>query len=271
VSDEIVSEVLAYNERDGSSGCFTEPERHDIYGDTERVERARAVLADAEDVLSRIEVCWSHGRRAVRVLLTDEHERYRERLAEAIGPDRVVVDQASYSDRELRDLADTVSADSTGLAAQGIYITRYSRTPDGLDLGYYAADFEPADRLLQDRYGSFATIHYNGASRYAIREQPFGSWHAHEHRLHVFYGLHHNGEQPASATVVEREDSVIVSVTILDWRGMKTLIGGFVPSHLTVDLRQPLGERAGIDNSENRARPHWSEAAKIALPRPQDL
>ena len=64
---------------------------------------------------------------------------------------------------------------------------------------------------------------------------------------------------------------MIVALTILDWRGAKTLVGGFTPLHATVKLRSPLGARAVIDNSENSARPHWTAAAAINLPRPQDL
>lgn len=85
------------------------------------------------------------------------------------------------------------------------------------------------------------------------------------------YALNRNGEQPANVTVVERDDSVIVSVTILDWRGAKTLVGGFTPSHHTIELRQPVRARAVIDNAENRARPHWTEAARVPVPRPQDM
>jgi hypothetical protein len=271
VSAEVISEVIAFNARDGDGGWFTEPERDDMFGDPERVQRTRAVLADAEHVVSRIEVCWSHGRRAVRVFMTRERERYGELLGNALGPDRVVIDHARYSDRDLRGYEATIQADSLALADRGVYITHHFRTPDGLELEYYAADFEAADRLLDDRYGAFAQISYKGASRYAICEQPFGSWHADGNQLHVFYALYRNGEQPANATVIEREDSVIVAVTILDWRGAKTLIGGFTPSELTVELLQPLGERAVIDNAENRARPHWRQAATIALPRPQDM
>ncbi|MGO9960040.1 MAG: hypothetical protein ACLP50_29370 [Solirubrobacteraceae bacterium] len=59
---------------------------------------------------------------------------------------------------------------------------------------------------------------------------------------------------------VETERAVIVSLTILDWRGAKTLIGGFVPSRATVVLREPLGARTVIDDAENRSRPHWTRA-----------
>ena len=53
---------------------------------------------------------------------------------------------------------------------------------------------------------------------------------------------------------------MIVALTILDWRGAKTLIGGFIPSHATVRLDSPVGDRVVIDDAENRARPHWKQA-----------
>jgi hypothetical protein len=60
--------------------------------------------------------------------------------------------------------------------------------------------------------------------------------------------------------VFETEHAVIVAVTILDWRGSKTLVGGFIALHATVQLRAPLGDRVVIDDSENRSRPRWTQA-----------
>jgi hypothetical protein len=50
-----------------------------------------------------------------------------------------------------------------------------------------------------------------------------------------------------------------VSLTIKDWRGAKTLVGGFIASHATVQLREPLGDRSVIDGADNRARPHRTD------------
>lgn len=71
--------------------------------------------------------------------------------------------------------------------------------------------------------------------------------------------------------VTEREDCVLVSVTIVDWLGNKTLVGGFIPQFATVTLDTELGARPVVDCFDNRARPHWRTAAKIPLPRSQDL
>jgi hypothetical protein len=116
------------------------------------------------------------------------------------------------------------------------------------------------ERVLRDRFGEFATIRYQGASNHSFRRFPFGSWLADKDRLHVFYGLPHNGERPGGCQAFETESGVIVSLTILDWRGAKTLIGGFIPSRATVQLREPLGDRIVTDDAENRSRRHWTQA-----------
>jgi hypothetical protein len=54
--------------------------------------------------------------------------------------------------------------------------------------------------------------------------------------------------------------AVIVALSIVDWRGAQTLVGGFIASHTNVQLRAPLGDRVVIDDSENRSRPHWTPA-----------
>jgi len=88
VSDELLSRILI--EQLGMPpdrlGIFTVAERQDIGGDNEQVARARAVLAGAEDVLGGLQVCWHNGARGVRVLLTGEHERYRQLLSGVIDP-----------------------------------------------------------------------------------------------------------------------------------------------------------------------------------------
>ncbi|MGO9959648.1 MAG: hypothetical protein ACLP50_27350 [Solirubrobacteraceae bacterium] len=104
VTDELLSRILA--EQRGSPrdrlGIFTVAERQDIGGDNERVAQARAVLANAEDVLGGLQVCWHNGVRGVRVLLAGEHERYRQLLSGLISPDRLVIDSVTLTERELR-------------------------------------------------------------------------------------------------------------------------------------------------------------------------
>ena len=138
-------------------------------------------------------------------------------------------------------------------------MTRSGTGIEGFEIEYLAADFERADRVLQDGFGDFATIRYRGASNHTLRVWPFGSWLAEDDRLHVFYAMPRNGERPGGCQVFETESMVVVSLTIKDWRGAKTLVGGFIASHATVQLREPLGDRSVIDDADNRARPHRTD------------
>lgn len=262
VSDEILARIIAGGSQSGPGGpgMFTEAEQEDIYGDNDRVGQARAVLADAEHVLGGVQVCWRNGRRGVRVLLTGEQDRWRQLLSEVIEPDRLVIGSAEASEREVRAREQEVRAQVEQLAEQGIFLTRHGTGLEGFEISYLAFDDERADRVLRDRFGDFATIHYDGASNHTFRPVAFGSWLAHEDQLHLFYGLPRNGERPAGGQVFETERAVIVAVMILDWRGAKRLIGGFIPSHATVQLRDPLGDRVVIDDAANRTRSHWTQA-----------
>jgi hypothetical protein len=260
VSEPVLSSILARGPGGlDQTGIYTDAEQQDIYGDNERVALAQALLADAEHVLGGLEVCWHDRRRGVRVRLTGELDRYRRLLCEAIGSDRVVIDAAEFTEAELRTRGREVAAQSQELAAEGIFLTRHGMGVDGFVIEYLAADFERADRVLQARFGDFATIRYQGASNHTFRSFPFGSWLSNEDQLHVFYGLPRNGERPEGCEAFETESAVIVSLKILDWRGAKTLVGGFIPSHATVQLRAPLITRAVIDDAENRSRPHWTD------------
>ena len=186
-----------------------------------------------------------------------------------LGPDRVVVQEARFTEQQLREFQRRVTADASNLSEEGIFVALppcCRPEPDGLAVDYFAADQKRAEQLLGDRYGAFVSVRYQGASRYALSPRPFGSWLAQGDMLYVFYALPLNGERPGDCTVAELEDSVIVGLTILDRRGAKTLVGGFTPSQATVTLRSPLGTRAVIDGSENRARPHWTAVASIKLP-----
>jgi hypothetical protein len=273
VTEQIVTELLSqqWPPGEGQLDPFTAEERQELAGDSARVERARRVLTDAGRVLYGIEVCWRSSRRGVRVLVTEEPGRYRGILAETLGADRVVVETARFTADQLRGYQREVSSHAEQLAAQGIFVTAHRPRPSGVAIEYFATDHDRAQAVLQDLFGGFADLDYQGASRYAVRPHPFGSWHADGDHLHVFYALPHNGERPAGCTATELQDSVIVALTILDWRGAKTLRGGFTPTHATVQLQSSLGERAVIDNAQNVARPHWRTAAEIRLPRPQDL
>lgn len=244
------------------AGFLTAEEEADTWGDMERVERARAVLAEAGDAFGGLEVCWHEGRRAVRVRLVAERERYERLLVEALGPGRVVIEPARYSERELTALHERVNAEMDALARDGIYLVSTAPLAGGIAIEYVATGAERAERILRERFGAFATLTYRRASLRGLRPQPFGSWLAEGSRLHVFYGLGRNGERPGPCAAAETDDGVIVQLSILDWLGAKTLIGGFIPAHATVELAAPLGDRPVIDNADNRARPHWTTASR---------
>jgi hypothetical protein len=180
-------------------------------------------------------------------------------LSEVIDSDRIVIEAATFTQAELRSRGTDVAAQSQELATNGIFLTFHGMCVDGFVIEYLAADFERAERVLQARFGEFATIRYRGASSHKFRSFPFGSWLSDADQVHLFYGLPRNGERPGGCEAFETESAVIVSLQILDWRGAKTLIGGFIPSHATIQLHAPIGTRSVIDDAENPSRPHWTK------------
>ena len=260
--DEHLSQIMrsGYAADPGRRGIYTASEQEDICGDNERVDAVRAVLADAEDVFGGLQVCWRNGRRGVRVMLTGELARWRHLLEQAIEPARLVLDEVAHNEAELRRRGEQVRIQSEQLAAEGIILTRSGSTVDGFVIDYLAADRVRAQRVMQERFGDFATVRYRGASHHTFTAFPFGSWLAEGNQLHVFYGLPRNGERPSGCQAFEAEVAVVVALFILDWRGAKTLVGGFTPAHASVKLQEPLGDRDVIDDAQNLARPHWTRA-----------
>jgi hypothetical protein len=169
---------------------------------------------------------------------------------------------------ELRERSVWRRRNARELAEQGVYVVPHSASGA---IEYFALDQGRAEQLLRERCSDGAELRYLGASMLVLHPHPFGSWLADGRSLHIFFGLPHNGEEFAGCTVAERDDRVIVALSIVDWLGAKTLIGGFTPSHAPLTLDAELGGRPVIDNFDNRVRPHWKAAAQIPLPRPQDL
>ena len=259
VDEQVLDEIMLRRASDAQAGIYTAAEREDMYGDGDRVAAARGLLADAEDVDGGLEVCWVDGRRGIRLRLTAEHERYRRLLAEQIGAERVVIDRVTTNQRDLRALQRRVHADVAELAAQGIFLVSYGQHIGGFAIDYLAWDPEFAHATLRSRYGDSVLLGYRGATNRTLRPFPFASWHAEGDQLHVFYGLPQNGEKPGACHVIEEDQVVVVTLSIQDWRGAKTLVGGFTPSHATVRLSHALGDRLVIDDSANHVRPHSSQ------------
>jgi hypothetical protein len=169
---------------------------------------------------------------------------------------------------ELRERSEWRRRNAQELAEQGVYVVLHS---DSAAIEYFSLDQERAEELLRERCSEGCELRSLGASMRILRPHPFGSWLADGRSLHVFYGLPRNGEEFAGCTVAERDDCVVVALSIVDWLGPKRLLGGFTPSHATLTLDADLAARPVIDNLDNRVRPHWKVAAQIPLPRPQDL
>jgi hypothetical protein len=144
------------------------------------------------------------------------------------------------------------------LREAGIELSHWGTAEEGVELNYFAADRETAHRFLGERYPPHVRLNWIGPARMAEEPQPFGSWVIDGTQLTVFYPLPANEERPGSCTVEEYPDRVVVSLSILAPQGMNTTIGGFTPSHATVDLKEPLGRRTVIDAAHDLPRPQWT-------------
>jgi hypothetical protein len=156
---------------------------------------------------------------------------------------------------------DAVFEQMDELAALGIELLGSSIKPTGeIEVRYMAGDQHAAEQVFRERFGPIVRPRCEGASRApTFMEFAFGSWLSEQDRLTVFYGLPLNGQRPGGCLAFETERAVIVSLQVLMPRGARTMVGGFRPSHATVELNQPVAARVVIDDSANQARPHWTE------------
>jgi hypothetical protein len=183
---------------------------------------------------------WVDGRRVVIVPVKADLQHYQELLSAELGSDRIIVTAAEHSEQELADLSDRIGEDIAALREAGIELSHWGTAEEGVELNYFAADRETAHRFLGERYPPHVRLNWIGPARMAEEPQPFGSWVIDGTQLTVFYPLPANEERPGSCTVEEYPDRVVVSLSILAPQGMNTTIGGFTPSHATVDLKEPL-------------------------------
>jgi len=204
---------------------------------------------------------WRDGRRVMVVRVVEDLEEHRMALAELCG-DQVVVEAAAHSEQELEALHDRVWADDAALRALVIDLALGGPSPNSgtVEVEIVAADAEQAARTLLERYGPLLQVTACSASWSVETPRPFGSWSTENRRLAVFYALDRNGEEPARCDVVEREDSVVCTITILDpAAGIGTLIAGFQRMTAEVDLRAPVGHRTVIDGSGGEPRPSLAQ------------
>jgi hypothetical protein len=263
VSGEILEEVLELQQtRDGIETRAEHAERERTSALVDEV-RGTLMSSNAGPVLGSVERCWIDGRGGVRVRLTAQLDRYRALLEKQFGPDRIRVEPATFAQAHGTAMQMRLRGDAEILTQHGIRLSRFGTGRDGFQIAFYAWDQQEAEHFLRDRYGTGLILEYQGASSRTFRAFSFASWLAEGDLLHVFYALAHNGERPGSCLAWEDERSVVVALSIKDSRGPKHLVGGFTPSHATVQLERPLQDRVVIDDSANRVRPHWSEAPEL--------
>jgi hypothetical protein len=240
---------------------FTPEERQESYEfDHELPGRIEAAAVERGAEVGGVALAWLNGKQAIEIWIKEDVEHYRDLLTTQFGAEPIIVSQARYSQRELSEFQERVSQDQTMLADLGIDLHSSGPHHDGLHVDYFAADQPRAEALLRDRYGPMVIPNWIGSSAEVEEPQTFGSYISEGTTLTVFYALDINADRPGNCTVQEYADRVVVSLTILAWKGARTLVGGWRPSHASVELSRPVGDRTVIDAAAGVARPGWTSA-----------
>jgi hypothetical protein len=223
-------------------------------------ERVRAIVEDAGFEAGYLE--WLIGEDPVRfrLTITGDVQACRVLVAQRLAGAPVVIDHARFSERELNALLDRITEQADQLCMLGIDLSVATPEEDCVSLEYFARDQAAADTLLRERFGPALRPIWTGASSIADEPQPFATWVCDGTQLTVFYPLYLNGERPGHCTAEENPDRVVVHLTVQAPQGFRTLIGGYRPSHATVTLATPLGDRAVIDGADGVPRPEWTTA-----------
>jgi hypothetical protein len=162
--------------------------------------------------------------------------------------------------RELHALQARIEADWDELVERGVDIASLGVADDRLELQYCAVDREATASMLAARYGPAVRPVWLGQSRTVEVPKAFGSWHAENTTLTLFYGLNVNTEQAARVLFVELRYLVIVTVIVSRVVvGPITAAGGSHPTHSTIELAEPLGDRVVLDAAAAPPRPRWPE------------
>ena len=218
----------------------------------------RVIALDSPEPLAGCHTGWRDGHPVMVISATNENNDIVNRLRDELGVDRVVVDICRYSRRQLEDVSLRIHRDRQELdALAGIDVWQSRVDIDSIEIHYLAPDRGRAEALLRQRYGDVVHAMWDGPNRMRETPHPFATWTADADSLTVFYALDHNGQQPCGCRVEEHEDRVLVHLTILEPQGLVTLIGGYKPTHATVQLAAPLGERPILDASCATVRPRW--------------
>ncbi|HWH09995.1 MAG TPA: hypothetical protein VG165_02620 [Solirubrobacteraceae bacterium] len=239
---------------------YTPEEAADEFPDEVR-DRVLEYAERNADVIGGVRFGWRDGRRMAFVGVVEDLESHNEALT-AIGGDRVLVEPAVRSERDLHALQDRVFGDAEELRALGISLASgWPKPSDGIvELSIVSADAEQAARILSERYGPAVQVGRCVASWWAEVPRAFGSWSAEGRMLAVFYPLDINGEKTGRCDVVELPDSVICTVTVREpVVGLSTRVAGYRRTSADVELREPLGTREVIDGSCGEARPSLTQ------------
>jgi hypothetical protein len=162
------------------------------------------------------------------------------------------------SGRKLHALQSRVETDWDELVKLGVDIASLGVGDGSVELEYCAADRETTASMLTARYGPALCPLWLGESRTVEVPKAFGTWIAENTTLTVFYGLDVNTEQTARVLCVELRYLVIVTVLVSRVVvGPITAAGGSTPTHSTMDLEEPLGDRVVLDAAAAPARPRW--------------
>lgn len=223
--------------------------------------RLREIVEDAGYEVGFSEWLTGDDPARFRLTVTGDIAACRAFVALRLGGAPVVIDHARFSERELIELSDRILDEAEGLLLLGIEPSSWAAADDCVELKYFAPDRTAAQKLLGERFGSALRPIWTGPSFIAEEPQPFGSWVCEGVQLTVFYPLHFNGERPGRCTAEEHPDRVVVNLTVEAPQGARTLVGGYTPSHATVTLTRPLGNRAVIDGADGAQRPAWTGAA----------
>lgn len=162
------------------------------------------------------------------------------------------------SGRELHALQSQIDADWDELVKLGLDIASLGVRDGCVALEYCAADREATASMLTARYGPAVCPVWLGESRTVEVPKAFGAWIAENTSLTVFYGLDVNTEQAARVLLVELPYLVIVTVIVSRVVvGPITAAAGFRPTHSTMQLEEPLGDRVVLDAAAAPLRPRW--------------
>ena len=254
VTDEIVDDVLRHAEGLFVAGrpTYTEAEEQEMRTYDARLRRDVAAIVEPQH-LAEVRLIWLGGRRGVEVGVTFADD-YQQRLAQAVGAERVRVVKSEVAIAAALEIQEAVGNDLARLGDAGVDV----ELVDGERIEYFAADEATSAALLRDRYGQGANPVWLGPDRDVMGPQPFGSWTADGSQLTVFFPVEGEGVPVILCEARELDQCVIVTVTSsLPAEGPRWL-PSFRPWQATLRLKTSVGDRAVLDGIANAPRPRWA-------------